>query len=391
VPLSGNTATFSTALLSAGSHVITAIYSGDSNYQSSTAQTVNITVLPAWLGVGSAASWNTSTHILTVTGVTTITADPAGDQPVIVATSAAGQVTIAANAGTLVHLGGFQLSGGASINVQSVGIARSSVNHNVLVIGTVGATNPPTASIDSMSKLDLGDNDLIIHDGDLTNTQSLAREGLNIAGIGGIWSGTGLDSSNAAAVDSNAGSDQISLAVERNGDQASDRFGSYIVGSATEPLRSDGNDIIIKYTLTADSNLDGIVNSNDFAILAANFGKTLQAWSNGDFNYDGVVNALDFNALANNFGRPNPSASSVAEGLVGDAASAKGDLRRTANFDSKIVENSSARRAASVFDDLHNTSLFSLTTSAFSDAPILWSTPQTDEFREPWKLASNVI
>jgi hypothetical protein len=51
--------------------------------------------------------------------------------------------------------------------------------------------------------------------------------------------------------------------------------------------------------------MNGTVDSNDFAILAANYGKTSSAtaWTNGDFNYDGTVNALDFNALADNYGQ----------------------------------------------------------------------------------------
>ena len=56
--------------------------------------------------------------------------------------------------------------------------------------------------------------------------------------------------------------------------------------------------------LLGDANLDGVVDSNDFAILAAHYDMNSGAtYSQGDFNYDGKVNALDFNALATNFGR----------------------------------------------------------------------------------------
>jgi hypothetical protein len=56
------------------------------------------------------------------------------------------------------------------------------------------------------------------------------------------------------------------------------------------------------FVLQADANHDRFVDSGDFAILAANYGKTGAHFSQGDFNYDGTVNALDFNALANNYG-----------------------------------------------------------------------------------------
>jgi hypothetical protein len=56
------------------------------------------------------------------------------------------------------------------------------------------------------------------------------------------------------------------------------------------------------FFLMADANHDRYVNSQDFAILASNFGKTGMHFSQGDFNYDGTVNALDFNALATHYG-----------------------------------------------------------------------------------------
>jgi hypothetical protein len=63
-----------------------------------------------------------------------------------------------------------------------------------------------------------------------------------------------------------------------------------------------GSVVTLKYTYYGDATLNGTVDSNDFAVLAANYGKTGQLWSAGDFNYDGTVNALDFNALATNYG-----------------------------------------------------------------------------------------
>jgi hypothetical protein len=52
-----------------------------------------------------------------------------------------------------------------------------------------------------------------------------------------------------------------------------------------------------------DANFDGIVNLNDFNVLAANFGaQTGVGWLSGDFTFDGRVNLDDFNVLAANFG-----------------------------------------------------------------------------------------
>jgi hypothetical protein len=55
--------------------------------------------------------------------------------------------------------------------------------------------------------------------------------------------------------------------------------------------------------MPGDANYDGLVNSIDFGILAANYGKTSGAtWSMADFDLNGKVNSVDFNILAGNFG-----------------------------------------------------------------------------------------
>jgi hypothetical protein len=55
--------------------------------------------------------------------------------------------------------------------------------------------------------------------------------------------------------------------------------------------------------ISADANLDGVVNTVDFTVLAGDFNKTGMGWMGGDFTGDGKVNALDFNSLATNFGQ----------------------------------------------------------------------------------------
>lgn len=51
-----------------------------------------------------------------------------------------------------------------------------------------------------------------------------------------------------------------------------------------------------------DANLDAAVNSDDFNILATNFGFTGRNWLSADFTGDGLVDSDDFNLLAVNFG-----------------------------------------------------------------------------------------
>jgi hypothetical protein len=56
-----------------------------------------------------------------------------------------------------------------------------------------------------------------------------------------------------------------------------------------------------KPAIPGDVNLDGIVNTADFTVMAQHFGQAA-GWTQGDVTGDGLVNAMDFNALASDFG-----------------------------------------------------------------------------------------
>jgi hypothetical protein len=68
------------------------------------------------------------------------------------------------------------------------------------------------------------------------------------------------------------------------------------------------------FVLAGDVNRDRAVNGSDFALLAANFGRTGRTYGQGDLNGDGSVNGTDFAVLAGNFGRtvPEPAAPAAA-------------------------------------------------------------------------------
>jgi hypothetical protein len=58
------------------------------------------------------------------------------------------------------------------------------------------------------------------------------------------------------------------------------------------------------YFQAGDGDHNGAVDIHDFNVLATNFGKTGQTFSQGNYNYssDGTVDILDFNIVASNFG-----------------------------------------------------------------------------------------
>jgi hypothetical protein len=65
------------------------------------------------------------------------------------------------------------------------------------------------------------------------------------------------------------------------------------------------------FFLLGDADHNGIVNLDDFSVLAANFGQTGTNFSRADFNYDGQTNLADFDILAGRFGQVLPPASTA--------------------------------------------------------------------------------
>jgi hypothetical protein len=278
---------------------------------------MSVVAPPSWLKLGSQATWNSSTGTLTVTGQSTIIADPGSAEPIIIASGAAAQLTIdPATPDVDVHLGGVNLSNGAQVVVSQTDVpngaavalfefvnANHSSDHTTIVLGTTTETSDPVFTIDATSKFDLGDNDLIYHtspsdvDGGAANL--LALQNLVATGRdGGVWDGNELTSSVAEAQDSSDGIESTQLGVVDNNDLTTP-FSSWTVGSASEPL--NGDDIIVKYTYTGDFTLAGEVTNTDVSILALYYdggASTGNEWAFGDTNGDGLLNNTDVSNLS---------------------------------------------------------------------------------------------
>jgi ELWxxDGT repeat protein len=232
---------------------------------------------PAWLAVGSNATWDAGTNTLTVTGATSITADPGPDAPVVRASGAAAVVTLdAATPDVVVHLGGLVLTGGASA-VLNPGRRTAVVN---------GGAN---FSLDATSRFDLSDGTLIVKGGSLPTVQALVT-----AGFHGGWQGVGGIESSAAASDSTG---RTALGCVGNEERGLTSFGG---ASGLTP-----GDVLVRYTYSGDADLDGDVDGNDVGRWATNFtgsgGSTSKTWLEGDWDYDGDVDGNDAGRWAMNF------------------------------------------------------------------------------------------
>jgi hypothetical protein len=120
---------------------------------------------------------------------------------------------------------------------------------------------------------------------------------------GGLWDGSGIVSSAATS--------GTSLGVARAEDVglAGKTFGG-------EPVSA--GDVLVRYTLAGDANLDGVVDFNDLVRLAQNYntggGKF---WHQGNFNYDGEVDFNDLVKLAQNYNTALPSGAAIAGASAG--------------------------------------------------------------------------
>ena len=156
-----------------------------------------------------------------------------------------------------------------------LGAARTATNHLALVLGLPSATTAPLLGIDSTSQLDLTDNDLIDHDGNLSAVTGLLASGFQSGPT--HWNGNGIVSSVAA------GTTMMTLA---SGLPAST--------GTTDSETVGTSDVEVRFSYFGDATLDGHVDGSDYSRIDNGFANHLTGFGNGDFNYDGVVDGSDY-------------------------------------------------------------------------------------------------
>jgi len=299
-----NAAKNSTATFTATGNYTFTVTITDPGGQTTTSM-VSVTVnVPTWLGSGSVATWNPSAQTLTVTGATSIIADPNTDEPIVEASGSAAVVTLNPASGTDIHLGGLSLTNGASATVTSLGSARSVSNYRLLVIGTAGATVAPLYTIDSTSTLDLADNDMAILYGSGASPLSTVSSQISQAYDNKLWDKPGLTSS---------------IAKGKSGVTALGFGEASTLGLSTfDGLTLGGNAVLVKYTLAGDANLDGTVNLADYNSVISHLNASGQTWTSGSFDYSGTVSLGNYNTVLANFSQtlanvlPSGNSSSVS-------------------------------------------------------------------------------
>jgi hypothetical protein len=255
---------------------------------------------------------NTIFHV--ASGATLIVANPL--------TVNAGKSISQTGSGTVTYNSLITLQTGASMS-----LANSTYAHGLTLQGTgavllathTGATQS-VFQLDSLtaagttnnwtSKLDLTNNALIVHNGNLSAITNQLKTGFNAGS--GYWNGTGGIISTAAASDTRH--------LTTLGSRLSD-------GTVFDGVNTTTTDVLVKYTYYGDADLNGTVNGADYQQIDNGFGMHLSGWSNGDFNYDGVVDGSDYSLIDNTFNQitatgASPLAiSAVASDLIASPSS----------------------------------------------------------------------
>ncbi len=202
--------------------------------------------------------------------------------------------------------GSTEISGGSTLIASHIHQPILTINDTSVVQLRAGLGNGSTSlfselpTIASGGMFDLNDARVVIQFDNNPIPLSATRAAI-IAGRGGTgfahapWNGTGGISSFKASIA--GGGDGVSFAIGYVPNSALPTLGLPTYGTFGGQVVDSGS-LLIRYTLGADANLDGIVNGDDVTVVGAdlNAGGTGD-WFLGDFDYDGICDGDDVTVL----------------------------------------------------------------------------------------------
>jgi autotransporter-associated beta strand protein len=184
---------------------------------------------------------------------------------------------------TIVRQGTLRVDGSISqtsgLTVRSGGVAELGATQ---VVGSL--------TVEPGGKLDLTDEGVIVNYA-TGGTPADVRPAIIAGRAGGAWNGNGITSSGIAG---------------RPGTAIGYGESSDVLGPAGGPFMGvpvDGDATLVRFTLSGDSDLNGVVDFNDLARLAQNYNVSdgSRVWTQGDYTYDGNVDFNDLALMAQNY------------------------------------------------------------------------------------------
>jgi autotransporter-associated beta strand protein len=248
--------------------------------------------------------------------------------------------------GTLTVAGNNTYGGGTTVNdtgtlivahVNALGTGALSINNTATAKFQAGLSAPvqlPSLTIAGgvtpTATLDVTNNNMVIHSGSITATLAQLKSGLNASGT--LWTGTGIQSSTAAA-DAAANSNSTVFAV--GAIKNIDKNGNLIYSTWPAPPSPDTGatglattDVLVKYTYFGDADLNGVVdNTTDYDLWSNGFTDpglaATNGWLYGDFDFSGIVdNTTDYDLWSTGFAHQGGPLSGA-----GDQASAPASVQ----------------------------------------------------------------
>ena len=174
------------------------------------------------------------------------------------------------------HLSSLSIDSGATATMLGNG-TRALVTSGLTIAGSLGGWT---------GQLDLTNNSLIVHNGDLPTLTDQVRSGFD----GGDWLGQGIASSAAATDTTNL----TALGVIQNSTDGTPSGPALYSSFASQSVTD--TDVLVSYTFYGDANLSGHVDASDYSLIDNGYLNDLTGWYNGDFNYDGIVNGCGLHA-----------------------------------------------------------------------------------------------
>ena len=222
------------------------------------------------------------------------------------------------------HIGNLTGTGSTTLEDATVLTANRVVQSGVTLNGSgtlivsKGATNNSAAKVSTIGALTVGSGVLDVGNSDLVLTATplaTVKAYVNSAATadGAFTGNSGITSSVAAAIFAD-GSQMHKTGLGYG-------VASSVGISSVDTTGVNPTDVIVKYTLIGDTNMDGKVNALDFNAIATTFGQSGTSWTTGDVTYDGSTDTSDFTAMAQNFAAalPAPPAAPRA-GIAGSRA-----------------------------------------------------------------------
>jgi uncharacterized repeat protein (TIGR03803 family) len=340
ITLSGNTATYTTSILTAASHTIVATYGGDGNFAGSTTTftqnvgqaVLNLAANTVYLKLDSLGQnmdvWNnptatgTPTQCLPCASICGVTyTGPAGGDMFVLDFSA----------GDPLPASGLSLTGGAGQNTLKIMGSPANDADTVAIKGgsfTIPASTPGAGTLKyalGTVSIAAGASLALVQSDSQADQTVFTVNSLSLAGTLDITNNTLL------ANETNLPMAQVTTWVQNAGNQPS-IMSSLVTGPnsrasraigygdhSTDPLTVPAGDVEVKYVPTGDTNLDGFVDITDITRAINNLGQS-PGYSGGDVLNQGIVNITDIAAIINDLGG-NLSASGDGAGVAAAAAS----------------------------------------------------------------------